>query len=131
MKALEESQELESVRALATATAGLDLLLLFGSRGRGDASPESDWDFAYLGDCNVARLRADLTLRLKTDQIDLMDLSRAGGLARFRAARDGLLIYESREGVFERFWFESVRFWLDARDVLEPSYDAVLASIDS
>ena len=59
-----------------------------------------------------------------------MDLARAGGLARYRAARDGLLIYESEEGVFERFWFESVRFWLDARDVLDPSYDAVLASID-
>jgi predicted nucleotidyltransferase len=130
MKVVEDSQDLQSVRMLAKATTGLDLLLLFGSRARGDASPESDWDFAFLGNSNVARLRADLTLRLKTGRIDLMDLSRAGGLARYRAARDGLLIYESREGVFERFWFESVRFWLDARDVLEPSYDAVLASID-
>jgi predicted nucleotidyltransferase len=131
MKAVESSQELETVRVLAKSTKGIRLLLLFGSRGRGDGSSDSDWDFAYLGDCDAARLRADLTLGLSTDRIDLMDLSRAGGLARYRAAKDGIPIYESGDGVFEDFWLEAVRFWLDARHVVEPSYDAVLSNIDS
>lgn len=29
---------------------GLDLLVLRGSRARGDALPGSDWDLGYLGD---------------------------------------------------------------------------------
>jgi len=38
------------IRALIAASVGDDLsgMLLFGSRARGDATPESDWDVAVL-----------------------------------------------------------------------------------
>lgn len=52
------------LRSVISAVVGNHLcgLLLFGSRARGDARPDSDWDVAVLADenANVAALRADL-----------------------------------------------------------------------
>jgi predicted nucleotidyltransferase len=36
------------MQAVARGHAGLELLVLHGSRARGDAREDSDWDFAYL-----------------------------------------------------------------------------------
>lgn len=134
-----ESQEQESVppemlrklRALAHASSGLELLVLFGSRGRGSTHPGSDWDFAFRGaeSLELGRLNADLAAALATDEVDLVDLDRAGGLLRYRAARDGVPVYEAQPHTFERFWLDAVSFWCDARHVLEPSYDAILERI--
>lgn len=123
--------QLEAIRAVAERTPGLDLLVLFSSRGRGNAQRESDWDFAYLGTASLDadRLHADLTLALRTDHIDFVDLAHAGGLLRFRAARDGFPVYESREGVFRDFWLQAVGFWCDARPVLDASYQTILARL--
>jgi len=124
-------RELGVIRAVAERTSGLELLVLFGSRARGDTHQGSDWDFAYLGTAGLDanRLNAELSLALRTDRVDLADLDRAGGLLRFRAARDGVPVYESTEGTFRDFWFEAVRFWCDARPVLDASYDALLARL--
>lgn len=72
--------------------AGVDLLVLFGSRARGEERADSDWDLAY----RVARggnesfdpdgLLADLVRVLGSDRIDLVDLSRGSALLRFRIA---------------------------------------------
>ena len=48
------------------------------------------------------------------------------GLLRFRAARDGVLVYEERPGIFDRFRFEAARFWYDAEPVLRSGYEALL-----
>lgn len=107
---------------------GLDLLVLFGSRGRGDETARSDWDFGYLGDerLEADRLLAELILALGTDRVDLVNLKRASGLLRFRAARDGRPIFEGRPDAFARFWFEAVSFWCDAEPVLRAGYEDVL-----
>ena len=55
-----------------------------------------------------------------------MDLARASGLLRYRAARDGVLVYEAQPGCFDRFRFAAARFWFDAEPVLRPGYDAIL-----
>lgn len=127
-----DTGELQAVRAVADTMPGLELLVLIGSRARGNAHANSDWDFAHLGtsELDVNQLAANLARTLRTDRIDLADLGRAGGLLRFRAARDGILIYESRKGLFRDFWFEAVRFWCDASPVLDASYDALLAKLD-
>ena len=116
---------------MAERTPGLDLLVLFGSRGRGNAQRQSDWDFAYQGTASLDadRLHADPTLALRTDHIDLVDLAHAGGLLRFRAARDGFPVYESREDAFRDFWLQAVGFWCDARPVLDASYQTILARL--
>ena len=107
---------------------GLRLLILFGSRARGDAADLADWDFGYLADreLDLDRLLAGLGRQIDSDRIDLVDLARAGGQLRYRAARDGRLLYEASPGEFARFWTDAVTFWCDAAAVLGPAYADVL-----
>lgn len=114
--------------AAAAKLPGLDLLVLFGSRARGDAHAASDWDFGYLGtsalDCDA--LVGALTHATGSEAVDIVDLGRAGGLLRYRVARDGQVVVETRPGAFERFWLDAVTFWCDAAPVLGPAYENVL-----
>ena len=82
-------------------------LMLFGSRARATAGPESDWDFGYLADKGFDSdpLYLELVLLLKTDKVDLVDLSKANASLRFRATQDGKLIVENRSGTYFRFLF--------------------------
>ncbi len=115
----------------ANRHAGLRLLVLFGSRARGDAAPGADWDLAFLADSGFDpdALMADLALGLASDDIDLVDLSRAGAQVRFRVARDGLIVHEAMPGEFGRFWVDAVSFWCDAAPVLERAYEGVLSRL--
>ena len=117
-----------ALRAVAMRQPGLALLVLFGSRARGEDSTRSDWDFGYLADPVVdpAALMAALAEAVGSERIDLVDLARASGLLRFRVARDGVLIHEAPPGRFDRFRFDAARFWFDAEPVLRAGYDAVL-----
>jgi predicted nucleotidyltransferase len=113
---------------VAARQPGLKLLVLFGSRARGAAGARADWDFGYL--CNEPidpmAVLAALGEAVHSDRIDLVDLARAGGLLRYRAARDGVAVYEAQPGTFDRFRFEAARFWFDVEPVLRPAYDAIL-----
>lgn len=117
--------------ALARAFPGLRLLLLHGSRARGDAGARSDWDFAYRAEPNLdeLELRAALVRALGTDDLDLLDLDRAGGLVRYRAARDGKVVVASAPEEFERFALDAVRFWLDAGRAVQAGYEKVLENL--
>lgn len=119
---------IRALRALAARQRGLTLLVLFGSRARGDVSAQSDWDFGFLSDTSVDQLTvmAALAEAVGSERVDLVDLARASGLLRYRAARDGVLVYEARPGIFDRFRFEAARFWYDAEPVLRPGYDGIL-----
>jgi predicted nucleotidyltransferase len=121
----------QTIRPVLAGHPSLALLVLHGSRARGDEHAGSDWDFAYLGDgaLDVGLLFADLALALGTDHVDLADLATAGGLLRYRVARDGALVHESQPGAYERFWMDAVSFWCDAGPIIERGYEAVLAGI--
>jgi hypothetical protein len=107
------------------------MLVLHGSRARGDARADSDWDFAYLADepFDASLLHADLAIALRSDHIDLANLASAGGLIRYRVARDGACAFETTPGTFDRFWFAAVSFWCDAEPVLRANYEAVLKEL--
>lgn len=95
----------------------LKLLVLFGSRARGDNSPSSDWDFALLfdedlrkqyesgGGWNCFRSWGVLQniLDLGDDEMDWVDLKEASDLLAHAIARDGVVIYEREPGLFEAF----------------------------
>lgn len=117
---------------VAARHAGLRLAVLFGSRARGDATERSDWDIGYLGDQRLDpdALLTDLVLGLGTDRIDLVDLQRASGLVRFRAARDGRPLFQAADGIFEQFWLDAVGFWCDAGPVLRHAYEGLLAELE-
>jgi predicted nucleotidyltransferase len=116
------------MQPVVQAHPGLSLLVLHGSRARGDARQDSDWDFAYLASAELdpAALYADLAVALGTDRIDVANLTTAGGLIRYRVARDGVVVFEATAGIFDRFWFEAVSFWCDAAPVLRAGYEAIL-----
>lgn len=116
------------ISALAARTPGLQLLVLHGSRARGDAGATSDWDLAYLADgrFDPDGFLADLVIGLRTDRIDLSRLKGASGLFRYRVARDGEPLFEAEDGAFARFWFETVSFWCDAEPLLRGGYEAIL-----
>jgi predicted nucleotidyltransferase len=123
---------LERIRDLASRSPGLELLILFGSRARGDVHVRSDWDFGYL-----ATRRADLPALMSTlvettgsDRVDLVDLRRASGVLRFRAARDGQVIYESQAGLGTRFRLEAAHFWCEMAPILQPALEEVLTRLD-
>ena len=122
---------MEALVGAARAAPGLELLMLFGSRVQGEAHPGSDWDFGYLatGEFDMAAFVGALVEIVRSDRIDLVDLRRASGLLRYRAARDGQPVYEARPRLAERFCLEAVQFWCDAAPILERAYDEVLAEL--
>lgn len=74
-------------------------------------------------------LLAALVESLEDDHVDLVDLRRAGGLPRYRSARDGLLVYESAAGQFDLHRLQAVRFWCENTAVFERGYGEVLEAL--
>jgi predicted nucleotidyltransferase len=109
----------------------LDLLLLFGSRARGDVNPQSDWDCGYLAgpDFDPDEFLGRLVSLLGTDRIDLVDLRRTNGLLRYRAAAEGRPLFAVRPGVFEDFWLEAISFWCDMGPILRQGYEEILQGL--
>jgi predicted nucleotidyltransferase len=121
----------EELACLAEAAPALDLLMLFGSRARGDAQPDSDWDLGYLAapTFDPATFLAAVVERLGSDRVDLVDLSRASGLLRYRAARDGVAIFERRPRLAEQYRLDAADFWCDAGPIAAQGYEDVLAGL--
>lgn len=121
----------EKLAAVGARHPELSLLLLFGSRARGDAREDSDWDLGYLAEVGMDpdALLLDLVDAVGTDRVDLADLSRAGAQIAFRAASEGRLLYEAAPGLFDRFWFGAVDFWCDVEPILRIGYADVLARL--
>ena len=115
--------------------AGVDLFVLFGSRARGQATADSDWDLAYrvakeIGEAfDPDALLADLVGALKSDRIDLVDLNRGSALLRFRIAAEGKPVYQADPDAFQAFQIDAVRYWCDVAPVLDRSYGEVLARL--
>jgi hypothetical protein len=126
-----DARTLDEIAAAARQASGLNVLLLFGSRARGDVHVRSDWDFGYLAApaFDPDALGARLVEILDTDRIDLADLARASGLLRYRAAIDGITAFESSADAADAFRLDAVRFWCDAAPVLERGYAAVLDAL--
>lgn len=96
----------------------LKLLILFGSRARGDNCDRSDWDFAVLYDnkapdsetvswFEIPGILGEV-FNINSDAIDLLDLNHCSPLAKHLVALEGKLIYESEPGQFEQFKQQSI-----------------------
>lgn len=119
------------MRAVCVRHPALQVLVLLGSRARGDAHPGSDWDLGHLSDdgLDVGALAADLTSALGTDDVDLVDLRRASALLRRDAGADGVLVHEWTPGSFVDFRVEVATFWCDVEPVLREAHADVLRSV--
>lgn len=119
---------LNELAAVASTHEGLKLLLLYGSRARGESTQQSDWDFGYLATerFDPDGLRVDLVRALGVEAIDLANLERTSGQLRFRAARDGKVVFAADSRVFPEFWHEAVSFWCDVEPILKRGFRGVL-----
>jgi len=95
----------------------LKMLIVFGSQARGDTHSQSDWDFATLYDqkirkkyCEnnpfnyfeVAGILGDI-FNLNSDYIDVVDLNNCSNLIANAVARDGKLIFQIEDNLFDEF----------------------------
>jgi predicted nucleotidyltransferase len=124
-------ETLEAVRPIAATMPGLNLLVLHGSRARGQAREASDWDFAYLAgpEFDPVTLLPQLVEALRSNRIDLADLGKASALLRYRAAADGIAVFEGAPGTFERFRLDAITAWCEMEPVLRSAYDEQLARL--
>ncbi len=122
---------IERLREFAQAFPGLDALILYGSRARGDATPHSDWDLGYLasGELDAGDLHSRIVEALGDDRVDLADLARASGQLRYRAAGDARTIFERTPRTVERFRLEAIAYWLDMAPVVRAEYEARLEKL--
>jgi predicted nucleotidyltransferase len=115
---------LRAISEVCRRHPGLHLAVVFGSRARGDFTAASDVDLAYLADERLDRdgLLADLVRTLDIERVDLVDLDRAGGLVRFRVARDGIVVFEARPDAYRaaREGPDDLRAFLDVLSRLVP-----------
>ncbi len=95
----------------------LKLLVLFGSRARGDHQESSDWDFAMLFDedlrkqyepgggwnCYRSWVILQRLLDLGDDEMDWIDLKDSSELLAHSISRDGVVLYCSESHLFEAF----------------------------
>lgn len=112
---------LEKLKALSPQLSEkipyLKILVLFGSRARGDIHANSDWDFAALYDeeirqayinnnawawFEVSQLLGEV-LEIDREQIDVVELNNCSPLIAHFVARDGKLLYEKEPGEFTAF----------------------------
>ena len=98
----------DAVREVVRQRTDIQLVVLFGSRARGNARPESDVDLGILpaqgselGLTDELALQAMLERRLDTP-VDLVRLDRTTPAIRWRAARDGVRVHGSLQA-FCRF----------------------------
>lgn len=109
-------------RTFASVYPELKLLVLFGSRARGEDDSTSDWDFAYLfaSEGSVeqkplwfpgAELLSGLSqlLHVSEDIIDLVNLNTCSDILAHFVARDGRLIYEKTPGEFAQFQQQALK----------------------
>lgn len=115
-------------RQLPEKIPALKMLVLFGSRARGNFHAESDWDFAALYDetLETGQIKSKLDnylelsflirqeLAIPDNKIDMVELSPGcSPLLAYNIAQDAKLIYEKEAGEFTNF---KIKAWKISAD---------------
>lgn len=126
---IEELQNL--IPQLSQKIPYLQMLILFGSRARGNSHAKSDWDFAVLYDSktwgspitpNPNRLliyyevleTLHQVFQINMDNIDLVTLNQCSPLLGFEVAKYGQLLYEQQPGEFIDFQVKAWKIYADS-----------------
>lgn len=97
------------------------MIVLFGSRAKGQAHTKSDWDIGILAKAGCYegfaqfKLQEDLSeiLSIPFDQLDLVNLRYCSPLLGFAIARDGLPLYQETTITFTRFQVRASKRYAD------------------
>jgi predicted nucleotidyltransferase len=106
---------------------GLQLILLFGSTVSGKQHRGSDIDLGFLFDkpTDVLDLINKATCLLKTDRVDVVDLRRASSLLKYAIVKKGHLLFERSAGLFNAFYVNTLKRYLDARFLRESRQNVI------
>lgn len=106
---------------------GLQVLMLFGSTVSGNRHKKSDIDLAFLFDrpVDILTLTNKVIRLLHTDNIDVVDLKNASPLMRFSIAKNGILIYEKEDGMFNKFYSLAFRRYIDTKKIRDAQETAI------
>jgi predicted nucleotidyltransferase len=108
----------------------LALVVLYGSRARGYARPDSDSDVGVMRRSGLVPAEQILDLAVKLadatglPNVDLVDLRRAPPLLKHSAGTHGRALYEDEPGRFNLFKVYAWKLWLDDQQTLR-QLDAV------
>jgi len=120
-----EFEGLKSLRELFESE-GILLAYLYGSRARGDADEDSDYDIALLygrpiGVMEEVEMAVRIADRLKipADRVDLLILNKAGVDLAMRVIREGKPIYVADEDFRHRYEAHITIEYLDLNDLMD------------
>lgn len=102
---------------------GISLLVLFGSKARGDSRLSSDADVAYLSDAPLslmdeARLVGELSAAMQRP-VDLVNIALASPLLEYNIFKDGKPLYEKDRGLFEDYLARSLRIYEETKPLFQ------------
>ena len=116
---------LDALRSALSPVSTLRLVVLFGSRARGDARPDSDVDLAVsfgtapsLLDLGDVVSRCESATSLRVDVVELDGLPSSKPALAYEIARDGAVVVDTEDG-FWRYRARAFSLYLDQRDFLE------------
>lgn len=114
---------------VSTKIPYLKMLILFGSRARGDTHSNSDWDFAVFYDQSlreknvkgfgwfeIYEILADI-FHIPDDRIDVVDLDHCSPLIAHYIAQDGQLLYEREQELFNEFQQKSLMSEMQLKEI--------------
>ncbi|MEK7326521.1 MAG: nucleotidyltransferase domain-containing protein [Chloroflexota bacterium] len=107
----------------------LKLLLLFGSRARGDARKDSDTDIAFMSGRNLdfnqkAELMMDLlpVVKAKETKIDVIDTKTAHPLLLYLIMQDAKVLYTEDMMFFYNLQSAAFKKYIEVKPVYEEMY---------
>jgi len=106
---------------------GLRLVLLFGSVASGKEYQESDIDLGFLFDkaIDILGLTNRVVRLLRTDRVDVIDLSRASPLLKYSVIRTGKALFEKTPGLFNIFQSLTFRIYVDVKKLRDAQEKAI------
>lgn len=108
-------------RVLGVAPDDINLIVIFGSRARGDHSEQSDLDIAIGTSLQDKEQRFNLRLQVISllegpkQPIDVVILEDSNWTLRHRIARDGVVIFQKNEDTWANFVEQVLIYYPDHR----------------
>jgi predicted nucleotidyltransferase len=107
---------------------GLKLVVLFGSRARGDETPDSDYDIGLYGrqvlkEEELIALQREFSRLFRTDAIDLVDIKRASPLLKVKVFEAFEVLYEDDPFLKHQLPLSAEAEFEECRDLYEMRAD--------